>query len=246
MRVGWAFIRGRPGLVWLTGFVAVVNLVLGMVITLIAPLVLSFADVSTLGAVQSMAGIGMLGGAVLMSAWGGTKQRLVGVLGAQVLAGLALLVGSLRPSIPLVTASAALFLFSVPPIWSSAQAIWQTKVAPDLQGRVFAVRRMVVLAVPPVASLLAGFLAERVFEPALSPTGALAGTVGRLIGTGPGRGVAFLFWLLGLLCLGNALVAWLSPRMRRLERELPDALADQVSPAASAAPSVPDASLGTG
>jgi len=53
---------------------------------------------------------------------------------------------------------------------SSNQAIWQAKVAPDLQGRVFATRRLIAWFVTPFATLLAGPLADYVFEPAMNQT----------------------------------------------------------------------------
>jgi DHA3 family macrolide efflux protein-like MFS transporter len=79
---------------------------------------------------------------------------------------------------------------------------------------------------------LCGPLAEEVFEPLMAPGGALAGTVGQAIGTGTGRGIALLFMVLGGLTLINAALAWLSPRVRLVEDELPDALPKTQPPVA--------------
>ncbi|MFO8150791.1 MAG: hypothetical protein R6T93_10875, partial [Trueperaceae bacterium] len=70
-----------------------------------------------------------------------------------------------------------------------SQAIWQNKTAPDVQGRVFAVRRMIAWSSMPLAYLVAGPLADHVFGPLLDEGGALVGSVGRIIGTGEGRGI---------------------------------------------------------
>jgi hypothetical protein len=51
---------------------------------------------------------------------------------------------------------------------------------------------------------------------------ALASSVGRIIGTGPGRGIGLLYILLGLLGLSATAAAFLYPRLRHVERELPD------------------------
>lgn len=235
MGLGWKFIRDRPGLMGLTAFTGVFNFVISMVPTLITPLVLSFTDVTTLGVIQTTAGVGMLVGAIVASVWSGPRHLVASVLCAHLLSGLALLLGCLRPSVPLIAAAASVFLFSVPPIQSRAWAIWQLKVTPELQGRVFAVRRMVTLAASPVASLLAGWLADRVFEPWLAVGGALAGTVGKLLGTGPGRGIAFLMGMLGVACVGNVLAAWFNPRVRYLEDELHDTVAEPLPLARPAA-----------
>jgi hypothetical protein len=105
-----------------------------------------------------------------------------------------------------------------------SQAIWQTKVAPDVQGRVFAIRRMIAFAIIPVAYGTAGTLADQVFEPLMAEGGRLAGVLGSLLGVGPGRGIGLMFVLAGSLYMLLALLIFLHPRIRRLELELPDAL----------------------
>ncbi|HEX8434219.1 MFS transporter [Archangium sp.] len=221
---GWRFIRSRPGLLRLLAFVAVANLNTALVLVLLTPLALSFTDAATLGALMSSSGMGMMIGSIAMGVWGGPRRRMLGVIGFHVLAGVSLLAACLPPHVVLLGGAVFFFLFSVPVVSSCAQAIWQTKVPADMQGRVFAVRRMVALVSPPVAALVAGPLADRYFEPWMAPGGALAGTVGRVMGTGPGRGIALLLVVLGTVILVNAVTAWLSPAMRNVEEELPDTL----------------------
>ena len=104
-----------------------------------------------------------------------------------------------------------------------SQAIWQTKVEPDVQGKVFAARMMIGTAATPVAYACAGPLADRVFGPLMVPGGALAGSVGRLLGVGPRSGIALLFVVLGILALLVTAAGYLSPSVRHLEDRLPDA-----------------------
>jgi hypothetical protein len=112
--------------------------------------------------------------------------------------------------------------FVIPIANGSSQALWQAKVEPDIQGRVFAVRRVLAQIAGPVAMLMAGPLADRVFEPLLQEDGALADTVGAVIGVGPGRGIALLFIILGGLSIMFTIIAYLYPRLRNLEDEIPD------------------------
>jgi hypothetical protein len=115
----------------------------------------------------------------------------------------------------------------VPILSSSNQVIWQKKVAADVQGRVFAIRRTIVLATPLVTYLTAGPLADRIFEPMMAANGPLAGSIGQVIGMGPGRGIGLLFVSMGLLLVLATAISWLSPHLRRVEEELPDAIAGQ-------------------
>lgn len=239
IKQGWTFIRTRPGLVGLLSFTVVAVLCMDLVMLLITPLVLAFTDISTLGIIASVAGVGALVGAVSMGVWGGPKNQLHGILGFQVLSGLVLFLAAPSPSVPLVATAAALYLFTMPPMMAGSQSIWQRKIPADLQGRAAAVKRMVLLCVTPVVGLIAGPLADDLFEPAMAPGGALSGSMGRLLGVGPGRGIAVIFIVLALLTIANVVVAWLNPRVRYLDRELPDALPDTPPTAPDAAASPP-------
>ncbi|MBN2005374.1 MAG: MFS transporter [Anaerolineae bacterium] len=224
---GWAYVRQRPGLLGLLAFFAMFNLVMGLVVVLITPLILSFAGTPVLGIVSSVSGLGMLLGGIIMSAWGGPKRRIHGVIGFSIPCGAILFLGGVRPNAVLIAVAAFIYLFCVQVISGSSHAIWQVKIAADIQGRVFAVRLMVRSLMIPLTRLLAGPLSDYVFEPLLAPGGALAGSVGRVIGVGPGRGVGFLFIVLGALTLLTAVVAYASPRLHRIEDELPDVVTNK-------------------
>lgn len=230
--LGWRFIRERTGLLGLLGFSSAVNLVSVLVTVLITPLVLSFTDPTTLGLVVSCSGVGMVAGGITMGVWGGPKRRIRGVLGAELVAGMALLAAALPASVFVVACAAFVFMFTAPVAMGCSQAIWQSKVPPAIQGRVFATRRMLALVAPPIAALLAGPLTDKVFDPWMAPDGALANTFGQVLGTGPGRGIALLYVVLGLLLMGCVMLTASSPRVRGVEDELPDALLPQGVPAA--------------
>ncbi len=136
----------------------------------------------------------------------------------------------LRASVPLIIVSGFLSTLCVPILSSSNQVIWQKKVAPDVQGRVFSIRRTIVLATPLLTYVLAGPLADRVFEPMMVVNGPLAGSIGQILGMGPGRGIGLIFVTMGLLLVLAAAIAWLSPHLRRVEDDLPDAVMAQLNP----------------
>ncbi|HWI60823.1 MAG TPA: MFS transporter [Symbiobacteriaceae bacterium] len=220
---GFTFVTGRPGLVRLMLTFAAANLLVGIVSVLATPLILRISSQQALGMVMSIGGSGALAGGLVMSAWGGPRRRVDGVLGFLFLAGFAVMVAGLRASPPLFAVAAFAFFFTVPIVAGSANAIWQVKVPIHLQGRVFALVRMALQISFPFAALLAGPLADRVFEPLMAEGGALAPLLGGLLGTGPGRGIGLLFMLMGLLTCSVGVAGYLSPRLRLVEEELPDA-----------------------
>jgi hypothetical protein len=188
--------------------------------------------------VFSAAGFGMLAGSLMVSAWGGPKERRIAwIMGGIAISGAAVFAIGLRPWLWLIAGAYVLMSFLLPVVNTSSQVIWQLKVDPAMQGRVFSLRRMLAQAASPLAIVLAGPLADRVFEPLLAPGGGLTGSAGRLVGTGPGRGIAFMFLLIGV---GTTLLAgagWLNPRIRHLETEIPDQIADAPTAPAAEAPS---------
>lgn len=187
-------------------------------------MILDMADPQTLGYLASIVGVGMLVGTLVMSAWGGPKRRIHGVLGFLIISGLFSMLLGLRPSIPLMAVAGFGMMFVQPIINGSSQALWQSKVAPDVQGRVFAVRRMIAWSTMPLAYAIAGPLADKVFKPLLLEGGLLAGSVGQIIGVGPGRGIGLLLILSGFLVILVTASGYLNPRVRRVEDELPDSV----------------------
>ena len=245
--LGWRYIRERPGLLSLLLLFGIASFAIGIVQALLTPLILSFATPEQLGTVNSAGAAGLLLGGLLLTVWGGPRTRVWAVFGAMVIQSLILFLGGLQPSIPLVTGAVFAFMMTGPFVTSTTQAIWQSKVALDLQGRVFAIRGFIVSASLPLAVALAGPLADKVFEPMLAPGGALAGSVGRIIGVGEGRGVGFLFMVMGAFILLAVCLSFLNPRLRHVETELPDALRpDMAEPSARPAEPMPETSAAAG
>lgn len=235
---GWTYITARAGLFALMVLFAISSFTTEMSLVLFTPLVLSFASPAALGMAISLGSIGYLSGSIVMSAWGGTKRRINTVMVSMLLLGLFMALIGLRASIPLVTLSVFLTSFCVPIVASSNQVIWQSKVAPDVQGRVFAIRRTILLAAPLLAYLAAGPLADKVFEPLLVVNGPLAGSVGQIIGVGQGRGVGLLIISMGLLLVLVTAISYLYPRLRLVEDDLPDAVVEKPALVESGGPAV--------
>jgi len=225
-RFGWNYLRQRQGLLSLLWVFAATNFALSIVQVLLTPLILSFGSATNLGFVSSATAAGGLLGSLALGVWGGPRKRVSGILLFLLLQAPILLLGALRPSIMLIAASTFVFMALNPFIGGLSQAIWQSKVAHDIQGRVFAMRDLVASSTPPLAFLLAGPLADRVFEPLMAPGGALARSVGHVIGVGKGRGVGLLFITLGLFIMLVVVLSSLNPRLRKVESDLPDAFGD--------------------
>ncbi len=222
---GFTYIFKRPSLLGLQMIFFFGNLFSGIAMTVFAPMILLRTDNNSVifGAVNSAAAIGGVAGGLIMSAWGGFKKRVHGVLAGWIATGiLSALFGfgtGLAFWIPFIIAQALVG----PLINTSNQSIWQAKVAPDIQGRVFSARRLIAWFTQPIAPIIAGVMADKWLEPSMtSGTTSLAFTFSSWVGTGPGSGMALLFIFCGL---GSALVGlsgYFVPFIRNAETILPD------------------------
>ena len=222
--VGWQFISARTGFLSLLVLFGLGNYANLMTDTLIPPMLLELTTPAVLGSVLSAGGLGMLVGTMLMAAWGGPKKRIYGILIFKTLAGLAIMGIGLFQSIPLIALATFFYYLPFPLVNGSDQAIWQSKVPPDLQGRVFSIRRMLAGSMIPLVYLTAGPLSDKVFKPLLSENGSLALSLGQFFGVGPSRGMGLLIFLMGAFIVVLTLLTALNPRVRNLEDELPDAV----------------------
>jgi MFS family permease len=232
---GWRYLRARPGLPALLVLFGAYNALFALAGVLVQPLILSFASPATLGALMFAGGAGLFAGSLLMSAWGGPRRRMGAVHFGLAAGGVALALHSLAPSAVLIAVMAPAFLFTLPVINTAATTLMQTKVESAVLGRVMATARVVADAAVPVAYLAAGPLADRVAEPLMRDGGPLAGGVGAVIGTGPGRGIALVFAVTGAAMLVLAAVSYAVPTLRRVD-ELPDAKDLDADGAAPGAP----------
>ena len=226
---GWTYIITRPGLLALLVFFAIINFLTGIVSVLVQPLVLAFAPLTVVGSILSVGASGMLFGSLFMSVWGGTKRPVYSILSFSLLGGLSIAFTGARPSVPMFFVTAFLFYFGLAIINASGQVIWQKKIPFEIQGRVFAVQRMIAWGTLPLAYSIAGPLAEQVFIPLLVANGPLSESVGRIIGVGPEYGIALLFVIMGTLTTITAIAGYCYPRLRFIEEELPDAIPNPIS-----------------
>jgi len=228
MQFGWNFLYERKGLLGLLMYYAMVNFLLNWSAVMLIPMVLSRFTADVLGLIQTVMGVGMLAGSIIMSVWGGAKKRIPTAIGFIILGVSGLVISGLQPNPWLIGGGLFILMFSIPLASGNSQVVFQTKVPREIQGRVFSVRSTISQSMMPLAFLTAGPLADKFFEPLMRDGGVLANTfVGQLIGTGVGRGIGLMAIIAGLTGIIVSLFVYLNPRIRNVEDELPDAMPDE-------------------
>ncbi|MBI5670232.1 MAG: MFS transporter [Chloroflexi bacterium] len=230
---GFRYIFARPSLLGLQLVFMGGNFFASAAFTLLTPMLLSRTgnNEQILGLVQSVFGIGGVVGGLFLTAWGGPKRRVHGVLAGWILSSLGgMLLLGLGTGLLVWVIGAFVSSFLVPTINGSNQSIWQAKVPPDIQGKVFSARRMIAWLVNPLAALIVGPLADNALEPAMREGGTLTGAFGWLVGVGPGAGMALIIVLASLGATAIAFGAYFVPAVRNAEDILPDHDAQPAAP----------------
>ena len=221
---GWRYIWVRPGLLALVGLMAMFWFLHDLGGALYAPMILARSDnnASILGYIASAAGLGGVIGALLLSAWGCPKRLIWGVLLGMVGAGLSKVAFGFGQAASVWLPAQLCSSLNFPLLTSSEKTIWLTKVDPAVQGRVLATRSLLMQIVSAIAMLMAGPLADRVFTPAMSRGGSLTSSLGGILDTGQGAGLALLYIItsLGLILVG--LLGYACSPVRNVECSLPD------------------------
>lgn len=169
VRIGARYIWERRPLLWLLGTFTLANFA-SSPLEVFQPLLVKFnlaqdwsgrglTYEAALALLVSVGSIGGVAGGVLISVWGGLRSRRVyGVVVAILAAGLVQIAFGLSGTLYLSAGLLFVYHGLIPIMNSHSQTIWQTQTPRELQGRVFAVRRLIAQFTWPLATALAGWV----------------------------------------------------------------------------------------
>jgi MFS family permease len=219
-------------------FLLAINVLASVGFVLLRPLVLARTgnSAAAVGVVMTTGAVGGVTGAVLLGTLKSPRDKMLRVLAGIVVFSVVgrILYGVV--DVLVVMAIAVSFVsLCIPLVDGYTNTIWQEKVAPQFQGRVFAARQFVEDLTVPVATLIAGPLVDHVLVPWMQPGRSGASLFGGLVGTGEGGGIGLVFVTVGVLGVVVALIGYLTPTIRWLETNVPDHEVLRAQDAASAA-----------
>jgi hypothetical protein len=218
---GLRFLKARRTLLAMVLYVSLLNFLLTGAMVLHTPYVMTITDsAAVLGALMSVTSLAAIIGGVIMGTWGGPRSRIHIIMPGIIVTGIGLsLYGVTRHPI---TMGLALFLMMlpIPMINASFMSIMQIKTPPDMQGRVFATLDQLSLLLTPLSLLIAGPLADKVFEPAVHRSG--WDLVAPLVGQSAGSGMGMIMLINGSLVVLVSVLVYAMPAMRQMEASLPD------------------------
>lgn len=224
---GIKYIFRRPGLLGLQLIFSTGNLFSGIALSVAAlyPMILlrSGNDAQAVGIVQAAGALAAVLAGIFLTTWGGIKRPIHAILLGWILSsmfGLTLL--GIGQNFLIWIAAMVIYSIFDPVVNVSIESFLQSKIPPDVQGRVFSASDFIAQMMIPITPLLAGLFGDRIFEPAMAADGPLAGTFGWLVGVGPGAGFGLLILLCGIAGTLIGLSGYLVKEIRNLDREFPD------------------------
>jgi len=219
--VGIRYLYSKKPLFYNTLYSTIPNFLANGALILLTPYLLSLhGSEELLGILTAALGGGHVVGGLIMSAWGGTRPRIHTIRISALLQGFFLaLFGVMRS--PLALGLTLFFTLFWNPISNAAyMSVLQRKIPPDLQGRVMSALLQISLIITPLAFLISGPLADRVFEPAVG--GNWWSRVEPLVGARPGSGMGLMILISGVLMTAATAAVYLIPSITKMEESLPD------------------------
>jgi DHA3 family macrolide efflux protein-like MFS transporter len=164
LREGWKYIVTWPGLLAVAILAMLINFLLTPASSLIPLMVTKeyLGGAVQLGLLDSIFGIGVIIGGLILSAWGGFKKRIltsiVGIIGI----GAGILIFGSLPSQYFYLALSGIFLLGFMQVFANGplHAILQGSVEPGMQGRVLSLIGAGATAMSPLSLLVAGPVAD--------------------------------------------------------------------------------------
>lgn len=218
---GFKYLFKRRVLFGMVLYVSLLNFLVPGAMVLSTPYILArTGSEATLGVLLSIMNVGGLLGGIVISVWGGTRPRIYTVLVSMMFSGLAIIGIGLSQNPITLGLSMFLMMFPIAFVNAPYMSIIQAKVAPDVQGRVFAVMGQFAMLLMPFSMLLSGPLADQVFEPMVNTD--VWSTFAPFVGNEPGAGMAMIYVIYGAICAVSALIVLSIPAVRTMEADLPD------------------------
>ena len=190
------YIRSIPGFTAIIFMALFLNFLLIPTISLLPLLVTEHFGKGAieLGLLESILGIGMITGGILLGIWGGFKRKIVTSLTGIIGMGIGVMLIGLAPAdlFLLAVVGNAILGFMIPIANGPLSALMQTIVRPDMQGRVTSLIASGATAISPIGLLIAGPVSDLL-------------------------GIRVWFWAGGFLCIMITITAFFIPVIMNVE-----------------------------
>lgn len=216
---GLRAITANRGIFFLVFLVSILLFYIGLIQSLLTPMVLSFSDVQALGYAQSICAIGMLVTSIMISVVERKRNNAFILAVSLALMGISFSFIGITDNIWAIIIPGFLFFSVIPFANSSIDVLIRKNISNEKQGRMWSFVAFFTYLGSMFAYSLSGFLADKIFNPLFTSEGKLASSLGYIFGVGPGRGIAFMFFLSGIFVVFISIFVYKSKLIWKLESQ---------------------------
>ncbi|MDO5018704.1 MAG: MFS transporter [Lagierella massiliensis] len=225
MKLAMNLLREKEGFLQIIKVFSLINFIANLAIVLLGPMVMGNFDTKIYGIVNSLSGAGMIVGGVLSGVIPVQKHKVRSIYMSIIICSLGLIIAGVNYHWLVIAIGILIFSFPLPYANATFGSLLHLKIENNMLGRVGSLINAFLKILSPIATLLAGILADHVFEPLLMENGKLANTfIADLIGIGKGRGIGLLFIICGLMTLITCVIMLLKKDVDYLEEKNPDVI----------------------
>ena len=172
-----------------------------------------------LGAVESFTALGVLAGSLLVTLMKPAKKRipLIFITTGLIFFGNIIQSMTSRPWLWCAAAFGSYLFAAVMNV--NMDTMMREKVPLEMQGRVFSAKSTLQNFTIPIALLLGGLLADKVFEPFMLTDSPTQQILSGLFGTGKGAGIGLMFFIVGIAGILISFTRLRKPVYRELDRQ---------------------------
>ena len=214
---GWNTLVKNKGIMALLLLSTVITFYIGFVGTLLTPMLLELTDSSKLGIITSVSAVGMLITSLILG-MKGIERKYVNAL-AMSFAAMGILicfVGGIT-NLYIITAAGFLFFAMLPIANTCIDVLVRSSLEKETQGRLWGLISLISQIGYILAYGLSGPLADYVFNPLFYKDGLLADSIGKIVGVGEERGIAFMMMLCGISMFIFSIVISRNRAIRKVE-----------------------------
>lgn len=214
---GIQIIVQNKGVVALVLLMAFMCFFIGFIQTLMVPMVLPISNARTVGIMESISAIGMLVGSVVIGILGIKKHHSKILLASLILCGGFMALTGVSTYMAFILAACILFFATLPFVNTCADVLIRVSIPNEVQGRIWGLISLLTQIGYVIAYAVCGILADNVFEPMMQENGRFADSIGKVIGTGEGRGIGLMLIIAGVFMVAVALVLGNRKSIRAIE-----------------------------
>lgn len=198
LSAAWKILRADKDVFKLTAVAGGLTFFIGILQALSGPYILSYSNAKNLGLSLSLSSLGMFISAFILGLIP-LRKNFIRLLSASLFfAGLFMASYGLGRSFFAITLSGFLFFACLPIADACMDYLIRSNIDNNFQGRIWAFIGFISQIGYAVAYPFAGFVADKIFTPALNPEGFLFDNVGRIWNMGSGGGIGLAIFLAGI------------------------------------------------